>query len=172
MKYFIFLWLLGATAAMAQTPPTLTDTGVEAVVTQTPNLTAQELYTKTKAWVNHYFHDAKEVTQADQPNTLLRLDGFTPGFYNIKSITTTYYDLSYTIEFAFKDGRYKMDFYPNQASNKGQPLLFSIDSFFKKKDGTVKKTYKTAVASFNESLNSLYLSHYNYVTGNTPNKDW
>lgn len=158
---------------MAQNVPMLTANGIEAVVTDVDSLTAAQLYTKTIDWVHLNYKNPNEVIKANIPNEMLRIDGFQSGFFEMKALGSVYYDISYTVTFSFKDDRYKFEFVVTDRTNKGYQLTFTERNFFKKKDGSVRKMYQLAHNSFNASLEGLYLSHFNYVTGKgSGNDDW
>ena len=173
MKRLLFLLLLPL-IAQAQNTPVLTATGIEAVITETDTLTAEQLYTKTLDWVNVTYKNPNEVIKASIPNEMIRIDGFQSGFFEMKALgITNYYDVSYTVTFNFKDGKYKFDFNVTDRTSKGHRLTFTEKSFFKKKDGSLRKMYTLAYSSFNASLEALFMSHYNYVAGiYSENEGW
>lgn len=165
MKRYFLLILFISAFTTAQTLPILTANGIEPVITQTDSLSAAAMYKNTINWVNVYFNDPDEVINAEITNEMIRLKGFTPAFFEMQGVGLTYYDVSYDLALEFKDGRYRFSFFVTGITNKGANVLFSEKSFFKKKDGSVKKTYGLAYDSFNISLQALYLSHYKYITG-------
>lgn len=172
MKKLLFI-LLFPVAIFSQTVPVLTSEGVESVVTEVDTLSANYMYNKTIDWVNVTYSNPDHVLKASIPNEMLRINAFQQGFFAMKGFGTTYYDISYYIEFHFKEGRYKFDFVVTDRTSGGQQLLFSEKSFFKKKDGSLKTNYNMAFETFNQSLKYLYLSHYNYITGQSSDKgDW
>lgn len=174
MRKLFCLFVLVSSFAFGQNKLQLSKDGSSEIVTEVPNATAEQLFLKTKEWIQKTYKNPNSVLKAEIKDDMIRIEGFQQGFFYVKSIVKQIYDIQYTIEINFKDGKYKFAFVPGQISYKGSPNNgFNIDDFFKE-DGSVRKLYQASYDSATVSLNDLYLAHYNYITGQTTDKkeDW
>lgn len=150
----------------------LTPMGVEAIIVEVDSLSAPELYNKALNWVKETYKNPEKVLKAEILNDKIRLDGFANDAWWYKTLgIRSSYNMEYTVEIAFKDGRYKFQYFIGQFYvDGGQQALFDYKTFYKK-NGEVKKTYSDAVPSLEITMNELSKSFYNYVTGKTSEKD-
>lgn len=171
-KLFCILVLVSG-FAFGQNKVELAKEGSSDVVTEIPNATAEQLFLKTKEWIQQTYKNPNSVLKAEIVNDMVRIEGFQQAFFYTKSIIRQDYDLEYSIEISFKDGKYKFSFVPGQISYNGSPNFLTFRNFFKD-DGSVRKVYQASYDSALVSLNDLYLSHYNYISGKTTEKkkDW
>jgi len=148
--------------------------GVIPIVTEVEGKSAEDLYLKTKEWIQLNYKSPSEVLKADIKNDMIRINGFSKGFFTSKYVITNYFDVDYNIEFLFKDGKYKYIFTINDVTTQGKKIFYTVPSEFFKKDGTVRSTYSDAYATLLSSINDLYISHYNYISGKTQTvkNDW
>ncbi len=153
----------------------LTRIGVEPIVVNVDSLTAKNIYKNALNWVQETYKNPDEVLKANIENEKIRINGYSRDAWWYKSIgIILYYNIDYTIEISFKDGKYRFEYIVGQFYLKtGQRAQYGYSSFFKK-SGEVRKVYISGVSSLEETMNDLSLSFYNYVTGKTKksNDDW
>lgn len=175
MKKLFYALLFITSFGFSQNKPILKIEGVPSVITEVEGKTSAELFTKTKEWIQLNYKNPSEVLKAEIPNEMIRIEGFSKSFFCQNGLVKQYYDIMYTVEFSFKDGKYLFDFKTDQITYRGQgvPFLSSTSTFFKK-DGSQRSIYKSSIESFSVSLTNLYNSHYDYITGKTQltKKDW
>lgn len=175
MNKILLLFLIISGSLNAQTKVEVKKEGAVPVVTEFEGKSAQELYLQTKKWIQSNYKNPSEVLKGDIENDMLRINGYGSGFFYVKSIIKNYYDVEYSIEFLFKDGKYKYIFTINKITTQGRKIYFSVPSDFFKSDGTTVRTiYADGYESLSASINALYLSHFNYISGKTESKknDW
>lgn len=153
----------------------LTPSGVEAIVVQTDSLKANELYSKALNWVQTTYKNPDKVLKSKIENESIRIDGFAENAWMYKTfVMTMFYNMDYTVEISFKDGKYRFEYRIGQFyGDNGQRILFDYSTFYKK-DGTIRSVYADAPPSLEKTMNELSQSFYNYVTGKTSAKknDW
>jgi hypothetical protein len=176
MKNFYFLILLIFCNGFSQNKILLTKDGIAPVVTEIDSKTAEQLFLKTKEWIQLNYKNPSEVLKAEIVNDMIRIEGYSTSFFYLQSLGKQFYDLKYTIEFYFKDGKYKFSFVGNKVTSKGQNVpFFTLPTSFFKNDGvTVRSLYTEGYDSYIKSVEDLYLSHYNYITDKTVHakNDW
>jgi hypothetical protein len=175
MKKLLFLPLLLITCfSFAQEIPKLklTPTGVEAIVVNVDSLKADYLFKKAVNWVQETYKNPDKVLKTKIENEKIRVDGFANNAWWYKTLGMKMsYNMDYSIEVSFKDGKYRFEFVVGQFyTDGGQKFLANYSSFFKS-SGEVKGVYSEAVPSLEETMNNLSLSFYNYVTGVKTKKD-
>lgn len=157
-----------AVMTFAQEIPELkiTKTGVESIVVQTPGMTASQLYEKSINWVKETYENPDKVLKAQIENKKIRVSAFAKNawWYKIMGMKTTY-NMDYSIEISFKDGKYRFEYFVGQFYTKDYTkALFSYSSFFKK-SGELRKSYKDAAPSMDFTMNSLVHNFNTYVIG-------
>jgi len=150
----------------------LTREGVEPIIVKTDNLTTSEIYKKALNWVQETYKNPDKVLKANIENKKIRIDGFARNawWYKFMGIRHSF-NIEYTIEISFKDGRYRFKYIIGQFYvDGGKKALFGYRTFFKK-NGEIRKSYKDAVPSMEQTMNDLSLSFYRYVTGKATEED-
>ena len=176
MKKILFLTLtiLISNLSIGQEIPKLklTPNGVEPIVVEVDSLSASEIYQKAQNWVQETYKNPDKVLKANIANEKIRIDGFATNAWWYKSLgITNSYNMEYTIEISFKDGRYRFEYIIGQFFiDGGQKVLYDYRTFFKK-NGEIRKSYIDAVPSLELTMNELSQSFYNYVSGKTTKKD-
>lgn len=174
MKKILFFTLLFTQALFSQEKVNLTENGVS-VVTSIEGLSSDDLKTKTKKWILTYYQNPDEVIKAEMDNSI-RLYGACTECLQYSVMVTHYYTVMYNLEISFKDGRYKFDLHPTDLfySRDGSRPMFNLSSFYRKKDGSVRSSYKKHHESLQNSIQAIYDSLYDYLTGKTENSklDW
>ncbi|MBU2940851.1 DUF4468 domain-containing protein [Lacinutrix sp. C3R15] len=151
----------------------LTPNGVKPIVVVVDNLSASEIYNKALNWVQETYKNPDKVLKANIANEKIRIDGFASEAWWFKSLGILQtIDMAYTVEISFKDGKYRFEYIIGQFYvGGGQKAQYSYNSFYKKKNGEIRKTYKDAVPSLEMTMNSLSQSFYDYVIGKSTKKD-
>lgn len=170
MKKLFYLLMLVYTFSFGQNKMELKPSGYDPIVTEVPGQNTNDIYKKTKDWVQTYYKNPKEVLKADIENEMIRIEGYAAGGFETGMSKMDY---SYTIEIEFKDGKYRFNYLVGQFWAGSQRALYSYKYFFKS-DGTLRKTQTRCYDSMNVTVNDTYNSLYNYITGNTQTakKDW
>lgn len=150
----------------------ITRDGIEPIVVEVEGMTAEEIYKKAIRWVQETYDNPRMALKADIPNEKIRLDGYAKNafWYRGLGVVKSYFDVTYTLEIAFKEGRYKYNYTINKIFSDGKIMPVELPTYFKK-EGEVKQLYKDLVPSLDESLNEFHQSFYNYVTGVTKTAD-
>lgn len=174
MKKLFYAVLLFSFFGFSQEKLTITKDGFTPLVVEVSGLSSQEIYLKTKEWLQVYYKNPQEVLKADIPNEMIRINGFAVDGYKMKNLGMVFgYDYDYVLEIQFKEGKYRFNYIVNQFWSLGKQCLYGYQDFWKK-DGTIKTKYQLAFDSLNESANQTNTSILEYVTGKTKaeKKDW
>ena len=146
--------------------PVLNIKGVDPVVVNVPDKSANEIYENLKKWVMKSYRNPEKVLKADIVNEQIRINGYNSNFFQGKGLTTFDYAVSYMLTLDIKDNKYRLSFVAEDITfDGGTPYLAGTKWWFKKKDGSVKKGATLQVNTFNESLKSLNTSIYLASTG-------
>ncbi|WP_291122588.1 DUF4468 domain-containing protein, partial [Flavobacterium sp. UBA6046] len=150
----------------------LTPNGVEPIIVNTDSLKATDLYEKALNWVQETYKNPEKVLKAKIENEKIRIDAFAENAWWYKSLGMKQnYNMAYSVEISFKDGKYKFEYIIGQFFIEGgQKVLYDYKTFYKK-TGEVRSAYTDAVPSLEETMNNLSLNFYNYLTGKTTKKD-
>jgi hypothetical protein len=173
-KFLFCISLLISIISNSQELPKLklTMEGVEPIVVNTEGIKASDLFSRSIKWVQETYKNPDKVLKAKIENEKIRIDGYAVNAWWYKSIGIKQsYNMEYSIEVSFKDGKYKFDYTVGQFFiDGGQKVLYDYKTFFKK-TGEVRGAYADAVPSLEETMNSLSLNFYEYVTGKSTKKD-
>jgi hypothetical protein len=150
----------------------LTPNGVEPIVVITDSLKAVDLYKNALNWVKNYYKNPDKVLMAKFENEKIRIDGYAINAWWYKTLGMKLaYNMDYTVEVSFKDGKYKFEYIIGQFYVDGGQKFLSDYKAFYKNSGEIKNVYKEAVPSLELTMNTLSDSFYKYVTGKTNKKD-
>lgn len=150
----------------------LTPKGVEAIVVDVDSLTASKTYQKALNWVQETYKNPDEVLKANITNEKIRFNGYATSAWYTKSLGITQsFNMEYSVEVSFKDGKYRFEYIIGQFWVNGGGKAFYTYTTFYKKDGTIRKAYEPSVPALEQTMNDLHQSFYNYVTGKTSKKD-
>lgn len=154
------------------------------VVTELKGKNAEEIYKKTIEWVNINYKNPKEVIKAENLNTYLRIEGVSKYLinFNMGVLGQNNYDGRYTLEFDFKDDKYRMTIanieyyvpYDKYAIKTGwQSFGYDKSVFFNKKNEPVK-IFKQTLISLPLHFNSMNNSLKDYILNSNvqKNNDW
>lgn len=148
--------------------------GIEPVVVDVPDKTAAEMYQSVKYWIQENYKNPSEVLKGDIPNELIRFDGYSKDIWSYKALGMGYtYDVAYTITLDFKDGKYRYTWQTREFWSGNTRALYTEASFFKK-NGDIRKVYADSKIQYEDYINLVNLSIYEYIQGNTvvKNDDW
>jgi hypothetical protein len=173
-KILLFLATLICSISFAQDLPKLklTPNGVEPIIVNTDSLKATDLFKKAMNWVQETYKNPEKVLKAKIENEKIRVDAFAENAWWYKSLGIKQnFDMEYTVEISFKDGKYKFEYIIGQFFIDGrQKVLYDYTTFYKK-TGEVRNVYTDAVPSLEETMNNLSLNFYDYVTGKNAKKN-
>jgi hypothetical protein len=130
--------------------------------------TAAELYSSTMNWINETYKSPEDVIKGNIENKYIKINGFTSSLFSASALGSKfYYDARYTIEFRFKDSKFKVDiinleqYTPPSQYVKGGWSNFSLPMVFKV-ENRKGKAYKDGITNleavtlhFNNLLSSL-----------------
>ena len=72
--------------------------------------TAAELYSSTMNWINEAYKSPEDVIKGNVENKYIKINGFTSSLMQQTTLgTTSFKDARYTIEFRFKENKFKVD---------------------------------------------------------------
>ena len=72
--------------------------------------TAAELYSSTMNWINETYKSPEDVIKGNIENKYVKINGFTSSLFSVNLLgSKKYHDARYTIEFRFKDNKFKVD---------------------------------------------------------------
>ena len=144
---------------------------------------AAELYQKAINWVNESYKSPEDVIKGKIENEYLKINGSVNGLMTVYLLgVPTGYDGRYTIEFRFKDGRFKTDivnteiYFPSSKYSadgwKNHTLTYRVANRKGKPDKGGLASYELANSYFNSIVNDIV----NYAPGKSNssanNDDW
>jgi len=149
------------------------------IITESDSASAKNLYAKSIDWIKESFEDPDEVIKARIDGKKIRFKGVTKNAYHTQvGLHTATYDLRYAIELSFKEGRYrfkvlKVEQFTNGAVQVGWMDFDMTDgSWLYKKNGKIKKRFLYVAKGLEDTFNSIYKSHNNYINGLSSEDDW
>jgi len=141
---------------------------------------AEEIYQKTKKWINETYNDPNEVIKADTENEYIRLNGRASSFLKMTALgSSIFYDIRYSFEIRFKDGRFKFDiidldqFFESSTYSSAQWAKISNIKVKNKKGKPVKDgVYNTNKLNtyFNDIINGI--KDYKSESAKNDGDDW
>jgi len=144
----------------------LTIHGVESVQLHFNNLTTNQIYERSLMWVEETFVNAKDVLNENIENEKIKIAGFAEKAWWYKSMGLKNYNhMQYTVQLYFNNNQVTFNYRVGQFYMlEGPKTQYDYRMFFKK-DGSIRKQYPEAVSSLELTMNSLLVSYYNYITG-------
>ena len=144
----------------------LTINGVESVELHFDNLTTNQIYERSLMWVEETFVNAKDVLNENIENEKIKIAGFAEKAWWYKSMGLKNYNhMQYTVQLYFNNNQVTFNYLVGQFYMlEGPKTQYDYRMFFKK-DGSIRKQYPEAVSSLELTMNSLLVSYYNYITG-------
>lgn len=129
--------------------------------------TAAELYSSTMNWINETYKSPEDVIKGNIENKYIKINGFSSSLFSASGLGTKfYYDARYTIEFRFKDNKFKVDIInlekyipPSQYTEGGWfstlPISFRVEKRKGKADKDGVANLEAVTLHFNNLLSSL-----------------
>jgi len=144
----------------------LTIHGVESVQLHFNNLTTNQIYERSLMWVEETFVNAKDVLNENIENEKIKIAGFAEKAWWYKSMGLKNYNhMQYTVQLYFNNNQVTFNYLVGQFYMlEGPKTQYDYRMFFKK-DGSIRKQYPEAVSSLELTMNTLLVSYYNYITG-------
>ena len=144
----------------------LTIHGVESVQLDFNNLTTNQIYERSLMWVEETFVNAKDVLNENIENEKIKIEGFAEKAWWYKSMGLKNYNhMQYTVQLYFNNNQVTFNYLVGQFYMlEGPKTQYDYRMFFKK-DGSIRKQYPEAVSSLELTMNTLLVSYYNYITG-------
>jgi hypothetical protein len=176
----IFLFVSGLTKAQETEFKFSKDGFTDFVVTETPNLKASEIYSKTINWIKENYKNPDEVIKMTIENEKIRFSGYNKAYHCITSLGITICsDANYTIEISFKDNKYKFDPIELVSINSENPTArssfdFNNTTIYFNKKGELKSSVKNFPKDLELLFNGLNESLKNYILelNKKENNDW
>lgn len=173
-RLLLLLFIGGSIITHSQDTFKLDKTGfTDFVVVNLDSLKKQELFDKTINWIKETYNTPDKVIKAKIDNDKIIFQGVqSPGIKSKVLFTTVFYDLRYRIEISFKDGKYKFD--PVQLELYSEPSKYSnggwadynlngLHQSLYKKNGKLRKVFKSFPEGIENCFNRLLLSHQLYL---------
>lgn len=144
----------------------LTIDGVESVQLNFDNLTNNQIYDRSLMWVQETFINAKDVLKENIENEKIKIEGFAEKAWWYKSMGLKNYNhMQYTVTIHFRENVVTFEYLVGEFYIlEGPKAQYDYRMFFKK-DGSIRKQYTDAVPSLELTMNTLLVSYYNYITG-------
>lgn len=174
----LILFLIGTNIAVAQEKFSYNQNGLTPVylINKVDSLSQTELFEKSLEWVKKNYKNPNEVIKATILNKMIRIEGLTPKWICIESLGTTFCsDALYTIEFEFKEGRYKFEVFSLTfvSQNGNYKVNLSNGKDYYRKNGKLKQFTKDTPQAISDLFNRLNEELNNYILGkDKSDKDW
>ncbi len=150
----------------------VTPQGVAPIVIQIDSLTVEQIYTKTKLWVNDAYKNPEEVIAVDEENVRLRLNAYSSAGYTVSAMgSTTVYPYDYTLNIQIKEGRIRLTYTPTDVYWQGSSSKLNLSKWFKS-NGDVIKRYSEPKETLEEGMNLLLANLINFLNGESTEDDW
>jgi Domain of unknown function (DUF4468) with TBP-like fold len=150
----------------------LNDGTSDFVVCITPNVKASNLYNKTINWININYKNPAKVIKAKIENEMIRIDGFGSGAFSrtFSSGTKANYDVTYTIEFQFQDGKYRIKYVHTGITVESNQVFFKITDVLNNVKDQNDNGWSNSKEQYENFVQLQIDSLYNYIT--KPKNDW
>lgn len=175
MKKLITLFLLATLPVMAQENSiTLTPQGGDAVVFKADNKTAAQLYQKAFNWVQETYKNPDQVLKAKVENEMIRIEGFGTSAFSRKfqSGNVATYDVNYTLQLEFQDGKYRAVYTHNEIKVDGGKVFFSYSDVLNNVADKNGNGWDGAKAEYETYVNKLLKSLNDYINGTVKKSEW
>ena len=171
---FTLLFITITSASQSSEVPRLelTPNGIEPVIYEVPGASPEQLYERAYNWVLDSYKDPDEVIMVKRENEEIRISGFKRNAYAFNSLGIKYYyDLTYSLELEFKEGRYRITFTPDKVFSEGQTAPFAGQINWFKNNGQRRSFYRLSLETFDESINNLAYSIYDRLSSDQEKDD-
>jgi len=150
----------------------LTKEGVFPIVVKVDSLASDQIYSRVIEWIQVTYKDPEKVLKADIKNKMIRINGYTKkGFYRLFSDgDKVFYSFDYSIEFNFKEGKYRMSFAPGEIRVGTSIVHFNTLNFLDEKDRN-GNSYEGCKGSYEKTINDISKSIHDYILGEVDKND-
>lgn len=141
----------------------LTRDGVKPIQISLENMSPQQIYTKTLAWVEKNYENPQEVLKATIESKSIKIAGFKAlAWYYMGFGFKHEFDMDYTLQIDIQDNEVTLTFTPGKFSSGGQEAPFTSEIFFDY-TGEVDWQYKDAKPSMEKTMNEIASSLIAYL---------
>lgn len=146
--------------------------GLNYIVVDVDNRTADELYNGVLSWINKSYINPKEVILTKTEGKHIRIQGYGDFIVAYVAGKKGVSSAKYMIEFDFKDNKYKLNVTSITSYSYGK--YYDISTLIYKKNGDVKNMYRDTPKSIEEHFTKLNSDIFNSLTnGNkSTDEDW
>ena len=139
------------------------------VVTQVEGKTAEEIYTQGLNYIKETFNNPDEAIQMTIENKKIRVSGVTNELLAVRGIG---FSLTYKIEIAIKDGRYKFDLVSLNETEQNTDYK-GLPNFDDSDDKRMARNFGKSGERIEAFFNTLNLGMAEYILGGTQeDSDW
>jgi len=148
---------------------------VEAKVIDVPDVTAKELYNKTKKWINETYKGGTDIILGDNENEYIRFEGYSKEIVYQYILGYQALPIYYEAEIRFRDGRYRWEYTSwriadNNILHRG---FFTDFKLLNKKGKAVKPEHVFALQATQKGLTLPINSLTAYILADeAPADDW
>lgn len=172
MKKFTFLFLFLSFNLFSQKIDSIKVTfpQIKSVVINTNDLTAIQIYTRAKDYINKTFEDPDAVIKVDDINKSIRYNGISRFSYH--GMIKNAYNYSYTMLLEFKENKYRITF--SNIYLLGATVQTNLVEYPFKNNGTPRKNkeYVAVKKALEGDLNNIHFLLYNYIILHEQLNDW
>jgi hypothetical protein len=137
---------------------------VKYLVIEIDSLNASEIYLNTIDWIKETYKNPDEVIKAKFENEKIRFDGFQENGMSTNMFgLSTPFDIRYSIEISFKDGRFKFEPINLESYQKSSQYIpggwnsmpLNTSSWIYKKNGKIQGSFKNYPEQIERIFNNL-----------------
>jgi hypothetical protein len=139
------------------------DGSFQPIVVNVPGKTAEQLYNDALIWVQKSYKNPDEVLKSNIENKSIRIGGYNSSIAMVRGIMLFYYAGTYSIELSFKDGRYRLEFIPDEIIAE-DAARYQIRQLINS-DGTSMPRCKLFAETYIFSVNKMSSEIYKYMIG-------
>jgi len=179
MKKLLLLLIIPFLSFGQDTPQFQLQPGaIDKIVISIDSLSAEKMYEKVMNWVKETYKNPTKVIMSEIKNEKLRINGYEKKAFGWTMMGTYInYDIDYSLEFEFKEGRVRVSYFPNQfyVSSDGTKCTFTHNLFWDEKTRKKKKQRERcdkAINDINQHMNRLVSSFYNYLQVPIQEDNW
>ncbi|WP_395044279.1 DUF4468 domain-containing protein [Flavobacterium sp.] len=136
------------------------------VITECKDKSAGELYKKTIDWINVNYTNPNEVIKAKVENEMIRIDGFGKSAFSrtFSDGTKADYDVTYTMEFQFQDGKYRIKYTHKGITVDNSEVFFKITDVINNIQDKNGNGWNNAKEQYQGFVQLQIDSLFNYIT--------
>ena len=149
---------------------------IEPKVIQAPGLSAEELYTKTKKWINETYKGGTDIILGDNENEYIRFEGKVDDMiHQVYAIGggTFKIPVFFQVEIRFREGRYRWEYISWRPVTEGFAYrdFFTEFKLINKRGKPVNPDYITTLLKTQAALPLPIISLTNYIINDNPSDD-